>query len=44
MSGIAIGLGISVVSSIFGGIGAGRARREARRKKADGHLEHLYKV
>ena len=33
MSGIAIGLGISVVSSIFGGIGAAKARREARRQK-----------
>ena len=29
----AVGLGISVVSSIFGGIGAGRARRAARRRE-----------
>jgi len=29
----AVGLGVSVISSIFGGIGAGRARREARRRE-----------
>ena len=33
MSLTAIGLGVSVVSSIFGGIGAGRARRAARRRE-----------
>ena len=29
----AIGLGVSVLSSVFGGIGAGRARRAARRRE-----------
>jgi hypothetical protein len=33
MSLTAIGLGVSALSGIFGGIGAGRARREARRRE-----------
>ena len=33
MSGIAIGLGVSAISGLIGGIGAGRARRAARRRE-----------